>query len=116
MAGPNALLVLPGLPIHATQRFPTPLHQLACLLATAWDAQKEALATLDCIDDRVVYIQEPRLSLEEGKMFVCDDGVHPNGLGYALWGEHIAGQIAHRMQAATHMPAMAGWASVKEAR
>jgi lysophospholipase L1-like esterase len=111
LAGPNALLVLPGLPIHATQRFPTPLHQLACLLATAWDAQKEALATLDCSDDRVVYIQEPRLSLEEGKMLVCDDGVHPNGLGYALWGEHIAGQIVHRMQAAAHMPAMAGWAA-----
>ena len=111
-AGPHALLVLPGLPSHATQRFPTPLHQLACLLATAWDAQKEALATLEGHGDRVVYISEPRLSLEEASRLVCDDGVHPNGLGYALWGEHIAGQIAHRMQAAATMPALAaGWAA-----
>ena len=95
-AGPHALLVLPGLPIHATQRFPTPLHQLACLLATAWDAQKEALAS-GTADDRVVYVAEPRLSSLEAGSLLCSDGVHPNTTGYARWGEFIAEQIVQRL-------------------
>jgi lysophospholipase L1-like esterase len=102
LCGSHTLIVLPALPLAATARFPVPLHWLVCALGARFDEQKRKLAeTLSRHTHtprgggRVLFVDVPTLpTAREVPQLLSCDGVHPNDLGYARWGAHIADAVA----------------------
>jgi lysophospholipase L1-like esterase len=96
ICGPHTLVVLPALPLAATARFPVPLHWLVCALGARYDAQKRKLAERFAGGgSRVLFVDAPQLpAAAEVPQLLSRDGVHPNDLGYARWGAHIADAVA----------------------
>ena len=97
--GPHTLVVLPALPLQATARFPVPLHWLVVALGARYDEQKRKLAERFSRGGRVLFVDIPALpAAAEIPELLSRDGVHPNDLGYARWGAHIADAVATHLQ------------------
>ena len=100
ICGPHTLVVLPALPLAATARFPVPLHWLVCALGARYDEQKKKLAQRFARCGRVLFVDAPQLPPQaEVPALLSVDGVHPNDLGYGLWGAHIAEAVATHLRA-----------------
>ena len=100
ICGPHTLVVLPALPLAATARFPVPLHWLVCALGARYDEQKRKLAQRFARSGRVLFVDAPALpAAAEVPALLSVDGVHPNDVGYGLWGAHIAEAVAAHLRA-----------------
>ena len=101
--GPQCVIVLPGLPMEPT-RFPEPLRAFVLFLAEVYDEEKARLATLEnrrgAGGGSVLFIPKPsvrwwkRVHEEHGSV-MSDDGVHPNEVGYRIYG-HWLGQAVSK--------------------
>jgi lysophospholipase L1-like esterase len=108
VVGSDALVVLPGNPLHIAPLFPNPLREVILQLNDFWDGQKEKVAK-KLGKRKALFINSPTLqalrdavrmngantggSIGEGE-FTARDGVHPNDMGYKAWANIIAAEVA----------------------
>ena len=106
VVGSDALVVLPGNPLHIAPLFPNPLREVILKLNDCWDGQKEKVAkklgkgkalfinspTLQALRD-AVRMNDTGGGIREGE-FTARDGVHPNDMGYKAWAHIIAEEVA----------------------
>ena len=90
-AGPQCRVWFPELPLEPAPRFRgiPPLSNLVHTVASLWERQKRQLADGGAPGVGVVDANVARVRMD----WYCDDGMHPNDLGYREWGEIIADTI-----------------------
>ena len=108
VVGSDALVVLPGNPLHIAPLFPNPLREVILKLNDCWDDKKEKVAnklgkrkalfinspTLQALRDAVrMHGGDSGGGIREGE-FTARDGVHPNDMGYKAWANIIAAEVA----------------------
>jgi len=108
VVGSDALVVLPGNPLHIAPLFPNPLREVILKLNDCWDDKKEKIAnklgkrkalfinspTLQALRDAVrMHGGDSGGGIREGE-FTARDGVHPNDMGYKAWANIIAAEVA----------------------
>jgi len=108
VVGSDALVVLPGNPLHIAPLFPNPLREVILKLNDCWDDKKEKIAnklgkrkalfinspTLQALRDAVrMHGGDSDGGIREGE-FTARDGVHPNDMGYKAWANIIAAEVA----------------------
>ena len=108
VVGSDALVVLPGNPLHIAPLFPNPLREVILKLNDCWDDKKEKVAnklgkrkalfinspTLQALRDAVrMHGGDSGDGIREGE-FTARDGVHPNDMGYKAWANIIAAEVA----------------------
>ena len=96
-AGPQCRVWFPELPLEPAPRFRgiPPLSNLVHTVASLWERQKRQLADGGAPGVGVVDANVARVRMD----WYCDDGMHPNDLGYREWGEIIADtivEVAHK--------------------
>ncbi len=108
VVGSDALVVLPGNPLHIAPLFPNPLREVILKLNDCWDDKKEKIAnklgkrkalfinspTLQALRDAVrMHGGDSGGGIREGE-FTARDGLHPNDMGYKAWANIIAAEVA----------------------
>jgi len=93
--GPECLLVLPALPLEPT-RFPEPLRSFVIYIAEVYDEMKAELARELAMTS---FIPKPtvrwwRRVHEKHGGVISADGVHPNEVGYVVFGKWLGQVIA----------------------
>jgi len=87
--GVECTIVLPALPVHRAPVFNGiwPLQPMLTKLASWWDQEKEDLAQHVRGVSFVRHAEKDETYSHP--MYWASDGIHPNDLGYRIWGEHI---------------------------